>query len=47
MSFTDQDKHVLSDIVTAFSTAIVGVCRTLEQQQTIMPDQSRRPYILK
>ena len=37
MSFTDQDKHVLSDIVTAFSTAIVGVCRALEQQQTIMP----------
>ena len=32
MSFTDQDKHVLSDIVTAFSTAIVGVCRALEQQ---------------
>jgi hypothetical protein len=38
MSFTDQDKHVLSDIVTAFSLAIVGVCRALEQQQKIMPD---------
>ena len=37
MSFTDQDKHVLSDIVTGFSLAIVGVCRALEQQQTIMP----------
>ena len=38
MSFTDQDKYVLSDIVTAFSLAIVGVCRALEQQQKIMPD---------
>ena len=38
MSFTDQDKHVLSDIVTAFSLAIVGVCRALEQQQKMMPD---------
>ncbi|MEO6112063.1 MAG: hypothetical protein ABIQ24_09585 [Nitrospiraceae bacterium] len=38
MSFTDQDKHVLSDIVTAFSLAIVGVCRALEQQQKIMPE---------
>ena len=38
MSFTDQDKHVLSDIVTAFSLAIVGACRALEQQQKIMPD---------
>jgi hypothetical protein len=37
MSFTDQDKHVLSDIVTAFSLAIVGVCRALEQQQNVSP----------
>jgi hypothetical protein len=37
MSFTDQDKHVLSDIVTAFSLAIVGVCRALEQQQSVSP----------
>jgi hypothetical protein len=38
MSFTDPDKHVLSDIVTAFSLAIVGVCRALEQEQKIMHD---------
>ena len=38
MSFTDQDKHVLSDIVMGFSLAIVGVCRALEQQHKIMPD---------
>ena len=37
MSFTDQDKHVLSDIVMGFSLAIVGVCRALEQQQKISP----------
>ena len=37
MSFTDQDKYVLSRIVTAFSTAIIGICRALEQKQTIMP----------
>jgi hypothetical protein len=37
MSFTDQDKYVLSRIVTAFSTAIVGMCRALEQRQPIMP----------
>ena len=37
MPFTDQDKHVLSDIVTAFSLAIVGVCRALEQQQNVSP----------
>jgi hypothetical protein len=38
MSFTDQDKHALSDIVTAFSLAIIGTCRALEQQHKIMPD---------
>jgi hypothetical protein len=38
MSFPDLGKHVLSDIVTAFSLAIVGVCRALEQQQKMMPD---------
>jgi hypothetical protein len=38
MSFTEQDKHVLSDIVTAFSLAIVGMCRALEQQQKIAPE---------
>jgi hypothetical protein len=38
MSFTEQDKHVLSDIVTGFSLAIVGICRALEQQHKIMPD---------
>lgn len=37
MSFTDQDKLALSDIVTGFTLAIVGVCRALEQQQKIMP----------
>lgn len=37
MSFTDQDKNVLSDIVSGFTLAIVGVCRALEQQQKIMP----------
>ena len=37
MPFTEQDKHTLSDIVTAFSLSIVGVCRALEQQQKIMP----------
>jgi hypothetical protein len=37
MSFTDQDKHVLSDIVMGFSLAIVGVCRALEQQQNVSP----------
>ena len=36
MSFTEQDKHVLSDIVTGFSLAIVGMCRALEQQHKIM-----------
>ena len=38
MPFTEQDKHVLSDIVMAFSLAIVGVCRALEQQQKIAPE---------
>ena len=38
MSFTDQDKHVLSDIVSGFTLAIVGLCRALEQQHKIMPD---------
>ena len=38
MSFTDQDKHVLSDIVSGFSLAIVGLCRALEQQHKIMPE---------
>ena len=47
MSFTDQDKHVLSDIVTAFSLSIVGVCRALEQQQNVSPGPSLRQYILK
>jgi hypothetical protein len=37
MSFTDQDKHALSDIVTGFTLAIVGVCRALEQQKQLMP----------
>ena len=38
MPFTEQDKHVLFDIVTGFSLAIVGMCRALEQQHKIMPD---------
>lgn len=38
MSFTEQDKHVLSDIVMGFSLAIVGMCRALEQQHKIMSD---------
>ncbi len=38
MSFTDQDKHVLSDIVTGFSLAIVGMCRALEQQHNVRPE---------
>ncbi|MDZ4733053.1 MAG: hypothetical protein SGJ16_05640 [Nitrospirota bacterium] len=33
----ENDKHLHSDIVTAFSLAIVAMCRALEQQQKIMP----------
>lgn len=37
MPLTEQDKVILSDIVTAFSLAIVGLCRALEQQQKVSP----------
>ena len=37
MSFTDQDKYVLSDVVTGFTLAMVGGCRALEQQKQLMP----------
>ncbi len=32
------EPHVLSDIVSGFSLAIVGLCRALEQQHKIMPE---------
>jgi hypothetical protein len=47
MSFTDQDKHALSDIVTGFTLAIVGVCRAWNSSIKLCQDQSLRQYILK
>jgi hypothetical protein len=35
MPFTEQDKVVLSDIVEAFTLAIVEVCQTLEHQRKL------------
>jgi hypothetical protein len=38
MSFNEQNNQELSDVVTAFTIAFVGLCRALEQQHKIMPD---------
>ena len=35
MPFTEQDKTVLSDIIEAFSLAIVEVCETYEHQNKL------------
>lgn len=32
-----EDKKLASDVVMAFTLAIVGMCRALEQQQGMMP----------
>ena len=37
MPFNEQDKAVLSDIVEAFTFAIVEVCQTLEHQKQMAP----------
>ena len=38
MSLNEQSNQELSDVVTVFTIAFVGLCRALEQQNKIMPD---------
>jgi len=38
MYLNEQSNQELSDVVTAFTIAFVGLCRALEQQNKIMPD---------
>ena len=38
MAAYDPNNENLSDVVTAFSIAFVGLCRALEQQHNVMPD---------
>jgi hypothetical protein len=38
MYLNEQSNQELSDVVTAFTIAFVGLCRALEQQHKIMPD---------
>jgi len=38
MPVNEPNKESVSDIVTGFSIAFVGLCRALEQQHKLMPD---------
>ncbi|MEO7863047.1 MAG: hypothetical protein ABIU05_21940 [Nitrospirales bacterium] len=38
MAVYDPTNENLSDVVSAFSIAFVGLCRALEQQHKVMPD---------
>ena len=38
MPLNEQNNQELSDVVTTFTIAFVGLCRALEQQHKIMPD---------
>lgn len=38
MPLNEQNNQELSDVVTAFTIAFVGLCRALEQQHKVMPD---------
>jgi hypothetical protein len=38
MPFKEPNNESLSDVVTGFSIAFVGLCRALEQQHKVMPD---------
>ena len=38
MPINEPNKQSLSDVVTGFTIAFVGLCRALEQQHKVMPD---------
>jgi len=38
MPVSESNKENLSDVVSGFSIAFVGLCRALEQQHKVMPD---------
>ena len=38
MPVNEPNKESLSDVVSGFSIAFVGLCRALEQQHKLMPD---------